>query len=466
MTPRAPAKLDSRERALRALVAAYDGEYFGRDLLDEWQRAQPLSEANAGLALELVMGVARVRIIAEHIAAHFYRGRWGGLRPPIRVILALGVYQLCWLERIPEHAAVDQAVRMAKRHGRGTAEMVNALLRKVAQFRGPMVEKPSEPDPRRYLAVEPARGRVFTVDVFPDPTRKPLDYLIAATGHPPWLVERWHRRFKPQRCRQVCEAGQFRPPLVLRPNRLKTTPDALVDRLKSEGQAARIIEGTPAVLVSAASNPQSLNPSIPQSLFQEGLCQPQDSTAQIALNLSPPRPGEFVLDLCAGVGTKSTQAAELMGNEGIVLATDIDYAKLTHVATGAERLGLRIVQTTPLDALDAALSGIGRPPDLILLDSPCTNTGVLARRPEARYRASQKTLTALTKIQSDLLDRAAALAGAQSRIIYTTCSLEKEENEDQSRAFCQRSPQWRIAEESFTLPDLDRGGGYAAVLSR
>lgn len=460
MAPRAPAKLDSRERALRALVAAYDGEYFGRDLIDEWQQAQPLSEANAGLALELVMGVARVRIIAEHIAATFYRGRWGGLRPPIRVILALGVYQLCWLERIPEHAAVDQAVRMAKRHGRGTAEMVNALLRKVAQFRGPMIPKPSEPDPRRYLAVEPARGRIFTVDIFPDPTRKPLDYLIAATGHPAWLVERWHRRFKPQRCRQICEAGQFRPPLVLRPNRMRTTAEALADRLKTDGHAAQIIPETSAVLVSDAP------PAAALGVLQDGLCQPQDSTAQIALNLSPPRPGEFVLDLCAGVGTKSTQAAELMGNEGIVLATDIDAAKLTHVAAGAERLGLTIVQTTPLDVLDAAIARIGRPPDLILLDTPCTNTGVLARRPEARYRASQKTLTALTKIQSGLLDRAIALAGAQSRITYTTCSLEKEENEDQARAFCQRHPQWRIAEDSFTLPDLDRGGGYAAVLSR
>jgi 16S rRNA (cytosine967-C5)-methyltransferase len=460
MAPRAPARVDARERALKALVAAYDGEYFGRDLLDEWQHAQPLREADAGLALELVMGVARVRIIAEHIAAHFYRGRWAGLRPPIRVILALGVYQLCWLERIPEHAAVDQAVRMAKRHGRGTADMVNALLHQVAQYRGPMVEKPSEPDPRRYLAVEPARGRLFTVNIFPDPTRKPLDYLIAATGHPPWLVERWHRRFKPQRCRQVCEAGQFRPPLVLRPNPLKTTRDALVDRLKSEGHAARIVQDTSAVLVPDAP------PAAALAAFQEGLCQPQDSTAQIALTLSPPRPGEFVLDFCAGVGTKSTQAAELMGNDGIVLATDIDAAKLTHMATGAERLGLTIVQTTPLDALDATISKIGRPPDLILLDTPCTNTGVLARRPEARYRASQKTLTALTKIQSDLMDRAAVLAGPTTRIIYTTCSLEKEENEDQARAFCERHQQWHIAEESFTLPDLDRGGGYAAVLSR
>jgi 16S rRNA (cytosine967-C5)-methyltransferase len=201
-------------------------------------------------------------------------------------------------------------------------------------------------------------------------------------------------------------------------------------------------------------------------VVRDGLCQPQDCASQIAVNLSPPRPGEFVIDLCAGVGTKSTQAAELMKNEGIVLATDIDERKLANVVEGAARLGLSIVQTTSLDALDSALARVGRPLDVIVVDAPCTNTGVLARRPEARYRASQKTLASLVKIQCELLDSAASLAGPQTRIVYTTCSLEKEENEDQSRAFCNRHPDWRAVNESFTLPDLDRGGGYAAVLMR
>ncbi len=458
MTLRAPAKTDARERALRALVAAYEGEHFGRDLLNEWQQVQPLSDADAALALELVMGVARVRITAEHIAANFYHGRWAGLRPSIRVILALGVYQLCWLERIPDHAAVDQAVRMAKRHGRGTGDMVNALLRKVAECRGPLVAKPPEPDPRQYLAVDPTRGRMFSANIFPDPARRPLEYLIAATGHPAWLVERWHRRFKPQRCHQICEAGRFRPPLVLRPNPLRTTADALVQRLKTDDHAAQIIEGSSAILLPEMPSAAAL------AVIREGLCQPQDSTAQIALNLAPPRPGEFVLDLCAGVGTKSTQAAEWMGNEGVVLATDIDDGKLAKVVEGTKRLGLSIVRTTPLDSLESTLTAIGRSPDVILVDTPCTNTGVLARRPEARYRASQRSLNALTQTQRELLERAATLAGPNTRIIYTTCTLEQEENEDQARAFCQRHADWRIAQESFTLPDLDRGGGYAAVL--
>lgn len=457
---RAAAKSDARERAFQALIASYDGELFGRALLDEWQETHPLSGADANLALELVLGVARVRITAEHIASHFYRGRWAGLRPPVRIILALGIYQLCWLERIPEHAAVDQAVRMAKRHGRGTADMVNALLRKVAERRGSLIDKPVEPDPRQYLAIEPGRGRLFNENIFPDPARRPLEYLIAATGHPPWLVERWHRRFKPAKCRQICEAGQFRPPLVLRPNPLRTTSDALVERLRAEDHDARIIEGSSAVLLPKAPSAGAL------TVVQEGLCQPQDSTSQIALTLAPPKPGEFVLDLCAGVGTKSTQAAELMGNDGIVLATDIDAEKLTRVIEGSTRLGLSIVQTVSLDELDAALSRIGRAADLILIDAPCTNTGVLARRPEARYRASQRSLNALTQTQRELLTRATELAGPQTRIIHTTCSLEKEENEDQVRWFCEQYSDWRMARESFTLADLERGGGYAAVLVR
>lgn len=460
MSIAAAAKSDARERAYQALIASYEGNAFGRVLLDEWQQSHPLTEVDAGLALELVMGVSRVRLTAEHIASHFYRGRWAGLRPPLRIILALGIYQLCWLERIPEHAAVDQAVRMAKRHGRGTADMVNAMLRKIAECRGPLIDRPIEPDPRQYLATEPMRGRLFSERIFPDPARRPLDYLIAATGHPPWLVERWHRRFKPEKCGQICQAGRFRPPLVLRANSFRITPDALLQKLKTDHHDARIIEGTQAVLLPEAPSAAAL------AVVRDGLCQPQDSTSQMALTLSPPKPGEFVLDLCAGVGTKSTQAAELMGNDGVVLASDIDPEKLRKVIESSKRLGLSIVQTVSMEDLDTALARIGRVPDLILIDAPCTNTGVLARRPEARYRAGQRSLTALTQTQRELLERAVALAGPQTRIIYTTCSLEKEENEDQARRFREQNGDWEMSGESSSLPDLDRGGGYAAVLTR
>lgn len=458
MTADATICRDARDRAVRILVASYEGEAFCHDLLEAAQAADALDAADAALAAELTIGVSRHRLTCEHIAAHFYRGRWLGLRTPVRVILSLGVYQLCWLDRVPDHAAVDQAVRQAKRHGRGTASTVNAILRQVATCRGDVIDRPEAPDLRRYLPIDARRGRLFDRNIFPDPARKPLAHLVAVTSHPPWLVERWHRLLKPDLCRQICDAGQRRPPLVLRPNAMKTRTGALIERLAADGLGASLGPDGETVIVRNAP------PAAGLAVVSEGLCQPQDSTAGVALRLAPPRPGELVVDLCAGSGTKSTQAAELMNNTGVVIATDTNAERLAKIGPAAERLGLTIVRPTAMDGLAGALADAGRAPDLMLLDVPCLNTGVLARRPEARYRAGAKTLDSIAAVQRDILEHAEQLAGPTTRIIYATCSLEREENESQVEVFCEAFPRWQVEQSKVTWPDQDRDGGFAAVL--
>jgi len=453
----APARrTDPRARALSVLVDVMEADVFGAARLAELQEDHPLSVADAGLAMELVLGTTRHRITCEHIAAHFFRGRWAGLHSVLRLNMAMAVYQLCWLDRVPDHAVVDSAVRLASSHGRGATSRINAILRSVAASRGAVVEAQGDTSPRRWLPIEESRGRLFDCDIFPDPARRPREYLTAITSHPPFLVERWHRRFKPKLCRQILDAGNRRPRLVLRPNTMRTTAEELLARLKSNSHSAHLIDSH--VAVEDVSSPADLD------VFREGLCQPQDTTAGIALTLAPPVAGEFVLDLCAGSGTKSTQAAELMGNRGRVLATDADDARLMRIAENTARLGLTIVETVPLGGLDAAIAGAGKPPDLILIDAPCSNTGVLSRRPEARYRATHKSIASLVEIQRGLLASVVSLSGPNTRLIYSTCSIEAEENEQQVAAFLESHPGWAMATSRFTLPDADRDGGYAAVL--
>ncbi len=455
-----PLESTARGRAVAVLVESYDGQALCHDLLETLQREQPLGPADAGLAAELAIGVSRRRITCEHLAAKYYRGRWAGLRESIRVVMAVGVYQLCWLDRVPDYAAVDQSVRLMRRYGKGTAATANAILRKIAEVRGETITRTVDTPPRRFLPLEGDRGVLFNEDVFPDPARKPLDYLIAAYGYPPWLIERWHRLFKSELCRQVCEAGSQRPPLVLRPNRLRTTPDALRERLAADGVDCEIAEDGRSLIIRAAVTASEITP------VSEGLCQPQDSTAQIALTLGAPTPGEFVIDLCAGSGTKSTQAAEMMNNEGLVLAADVNERKLARVEEAAGRLGIGIVRTAAMNGLESDIRAAGRSPDLILVDAPCLNTGVLSRRPEARYRAGHKALLEIVEIQRGILEHAVSLAGPQTRIVYSTCSLERAENEEQVRSFVADHPKWEIREEKFTLPTRSRDGGYAAVLIR
>ncbi len=447
---------NARQRAVRALARSYDGEVFAHQILDELQQEDPLKPQDAALAAEVVIGVLRRRLTCEHIAAHFYRGRWEGLDISTRMVLATGVYQICWLDRVPNYAAVDEAVRLAKRRGDATGSLVNALLRKVVDCLDETVDIPAEPDPRRYLPLDGRRGRIFKENIFPDPAKRPLDFLIATTSHPAWLVERWHRRFKPRLCSQICMAGIRRPDLMLRPNRMRISTEDLLARLQQAGRSASAVPDSTAIRITDEVRITDLTE------FHEGLCQPQDASSQIALTLSPPQPGEIVLDLCAGVGTKSTQAAEMMENRGRVIATDTDGDKLSQINGNAQRLGLTVIEPIPIDQISKALGG--KSPDLILIDAPCLNTGVLARRPEARYRASQKSLMSIAGIQAGLLRQADGLAGKNTRIIYTTCSLEEEENERQIESFIKSVAGWRVAQQIFTLPDLDRDGSFAALL--
>lgn len=460
MTATTSSHRSARERAVKALVQSYDGLIRGRDVLDRMQAEGPLSVVDAALASELVSGVLRHRITLEHICAQFYRGRWEGLRPAVRMILAVAAYQLCWLDRIPPHAAVNEAVKHARRHGKGAAGVVNAVLRQITECRGDVSAYSTDVDPRRWLVLDAERGRRFEQDLFPDPARRPLDYLVTATSHPMYLVERWHRRFKPAGCRQICDAGRSRPPLVLRVNTMRTRAEALTARLEAAGHRCVRVSDPDAVVLpdhpSIADTPE----------FAEGLCQPQDLTSQRALLLAPPASDEFVLDFCAGVGTKATQAAERMGNRGLIVAADVDASRLERIPENAARLGISIVQTCPSQDLPATLARIGRKPELIVVDAPCTNTGVLSRRLEARYRASHRHLQEMAALQKELLGQAAEIAGPRTRIIYATCSIEREENEDVIDEFVGRHDGWQVVKQEFVLPDVTCGGGFAALLMR
>jgi 16S rRNA (cytosine967-C5)-methyltransferase len=187
-----------------------------------------------------------------------------------------------------------------------------------------------------------------------------------------------------------------------------------------------------------------------------------------ALNL---KPGAVVIDLCAGLGTKATQAAECIQNQGLVLAADTDAAKLERLRANGSRLGLTCVETVLVDELDKRTPELPRI-DAILIDVPCSNTGVLARRPEARYRFSEPGLAELSRIQGDLLKKAVQLARRETVLCYSTCSIEPEENARLVDEFCEVLPAWRILRQQQQLPvsartpEEWRDGGYFAVLAR
>ncbi len=422
--------------------------------------------AEAALATELAMGVTRHRLTLDHLVAHVFHGRMSRLDRSLLPVLRVGVYQLVWLDRVPDFAAVDTAVEQAKRlAGRKAAGLVNALLRQILRRRLDPARTEPPHDPRRGVRIGPKRWREFDADLFADPGSDPAGYLSSATSHPAPVVRRWLDRYGWARTESICLAGSLRPPLVLRVNRRRIDVARLVQRLLDEGVTATADTSTGAVFVADAPPVRRI------SAVAEGLCQPQDATAQATVREAAPTPGQKVLDLCAGPGTKTLQLAEYMDDRGVILACDRSPEKIALVEETCRRMELGCVQTTPADALEAAAERVG-PFDLALVDVPCSNSGVLARRPEARYRITVERIAGLSDTQGRLLALAARFVREGGRLVYATCSIEPEENEQVVQRFLTGSTGWELRHSKLTLPQVGqtltdwRDGGFRAVMTR
>ena len=469
----------ARDAAVMILAEAGHGRRTARDSLDHLLTRCRIRPEDSALAAELVWGVMRHRLTLQTVLRPLAGRAWERLSSRLRCILLVAAYQMIYLSGVPDFAAVSEAVEQGKREGgRRTAGFVNAVLRSL-QRRLVQRDAPGPPpELRSCVPTGPGRYARFDTPVLPDPATDPVAFLSASTSHPEVLVRRWRDRYGPERLEQILRAGAGRPPPVLRANRLKTSEAALASRLRSEGFDAEAVFDPPhradrgvgpgGVVVS---KPASVGPLLKTAAFEEGLFQPQDIAAMWPVWLIDPQPGSVGLDLCAGLGTKSTQAAELMGDRGLVIATDIDSARLPSIDRNAARLGITCVRTVPMDRLAGVLAEQPHL-DWILIDAPCSNTGVLGRRPEARYRFKPRLLDQLRRVQDELLDRAASLARPETRLCYSTCSLEPEENEAAVEEFRCRHPQWRISERRLTLPRSGerpaewRDGGFATILVR
>jgi len=323
LSAREPTCLDSRAAALRVLAEVRTPNKNAREAIDAVIERHRLNEQEAALATELVMGVIRHRLTLRRLLGAIAENRFKRIERPIQDILMLAAYQIVWLDRIPPFAAVNEAVEQAKiEGGRRAGKFANAVLRQLLRDIDHRRITREKTDPCRSIPIDADMSCQFNRAVLPDPADNPVEHLAWATSHPAWLVARWMGSFGREKTAEICQAGMARPPVFLRPNRLKTDLDGLIERLNGERIGAEADgTGESAVVQQAGGLTRCQG-------FAEGWFQPQDRTAGAPVARMDLRPGQVVLDMCAGLGTKSTQMAEIMDNRGTVLASDTDPAKL------------------------------------------------------------------------------------------------------------------------------------------
>ena len=346
----------------------------------------------------------------------------------------MGVFQLVFLNRIPVWAAIDESVELAKQmSGRGAAGLINAVLRRIAR----------NPEVVRYPALE----------------EDPITHIAVVHSHPEWMVARWIDRYGVQDTIALCEFNNTPRPLVLRVNRLRATMPEVRRWLDAESIPHQV----------GRYHPYSLEiqkgVAIGQlSIHREGLVQVQDEAASLASLLVDPQPGEHIIDMCAAPGGKASHMAELMADQGVILAVDVNARRLNQLIENCQRLGITCVRPTVADArvfLDSP------PADGVLVDAPCSGLGVLARRSDARWHKSEADITELQGLQKELLQAAAQLVTPGGRLVYSTCTIEPEENEDIVRWFLrsydgefQQAPASAV---SIPLELVDANGFYRAL---
>ena len=383
-----------------------------------------------GLLTELVYGTLRMRGRLDWIVGRLYRGDDAALETPVRNILRTGLYQLLFTDRIPPFAAVNEAVGIAKKSCPAAAGLVNAILRNVLREKEHIAWPEMAKDPGRAIAV--------------------------LHSHPRWLVERWLDRYGIDETIAACRANNGIPPLAVRVNGLKTSREKAVATLAAEGITAEttrysqdgIILTTPAAGLRETA------------AFRGGLIRVQDEASQLVARLCAPKPGERVLDLCAGAGGKTLHLAALMKNRGKITAVDLHPDQLRLLTAEASRLGVTIVETHPGNATRTpdAFSGAF---DRVLLDAPCSGLGTLRRNPEIRWRIAPADLEKCAQIQRRLLWSAALCMKPGGRLVYTTCTVTPEENENVVTDFLASHPAFTcISPESIPLELIDANGFF------
>jgi 16S rRNA (cytosine967-C5)-methyltransferase len=447
------------------------GEYI-QDGLHRIFAEGKLSPRDKRQAMELAYGTCRQMISLDYLTARHSRRPMRRIDLFILSIIRVGLYQLIYQAGTPDYAAVGEAVEQAKKTKiRGADGFVNAILRSV---QGDIVEKglpQDSADRRASLPIGDGRICRFKTRFLPDPVKQPSKYLSAAYAHPPWLMERWLKRYGIETLEQICEANNARPALTLRPNRLRGGESELSSRFSASG--IRFIRVGEAF--------QILDPAIPEQLpgYEEGLFSVQDLTAMAVAPLANPQPGQRILDLCAAPGGKTSHLAELMSNNGQIVACDVNAERLSLVEQNSRRLRISIVRTCSIEALDKCLAEEGLF-DAVIADVPCSNTGVFARRVEARHRFKPTAIQQLVQHQRELLQAACRAVNVGGRIVYSTCSVEPAEDEDLIEKFLKDNPKFELIEQRLTLPQCNppqtdeedlstpiwHDGGYTAVILR
>lgn len=387
-----------------------------------------INKPNApGFVRELVYGVLENKLTLDYYIDQLLNEGIESLRQQELNIIRMGIYQLSRMDSVPEYAAVNESVVLAKRYTKGMAGLVNGVL-------------------REYLSKK-IQLRL------PDRADGEVEYLSIKYSYAPWIVQLWLENYSADFVEALLKAGNVTPPMTVRLNWLKVMKQDLIKKL--EEQHFSVEEGR---LCQNALNVKGSR-LLDTEMYKLGMFTPQDESSMLVAEKLDPKHGELVMDVCAAPGGKTTAIAERMNNTGRIIASDIYRRKLDLIDKEAKRLGITNIETRSWDATRVDSSMLHKA-DRVLVDAPCSGLGVVRRKPEIKYKPMTEEMELLPKKQLAILSASSSYVKPGGRLVYSTCTVNPNENERVTELFLKRNPSFSKIERTLLLPNINGTDGF------
>lgn len=418
---------NARQTAFDILSKIQKDSSYSNLTIDSFLASVCLDEVDSAFVSALVYGVLESSFTLDYQLAANLKQPLKKLKPQVLTVLRLGAYQLLFMDKVPESAAVNESVKLIKANGCSFASgLVNAVLRNVA---------------KKGLCLPDESDKTF--------------YYSVKYSFPQELVKFWIKSYGEENTVGIMESCSGRPPLIVRANTLKVTADELASTLKNEGIESKSSVVTDSLELGKCGSVERLKS------FADGLFHVQDAASQFCIAALDPQPGETILDLCAAPGGKSFTVAERMNNTGKIIACDIHNHRLDLIKSGAARLGITNIECI---VNDAAVYNENLPmADRVLCDVPCSGLGIVRRKPEIRCKPLD-TLKELPPVQGKILDTASRYVKKGGTFVYSTCALNPKENENVCKSFLESHPDFKSKLPSFACEGMFIRDGFITLM--
>ncbi|MDC3412896.1 16S rRNA (cytosine(967)-C(5))-methyltransferase RsmB [Aquibacillus sp. 3ASR75-11] len=403
-------KYELRETTLDILMRVGESGGYSHLLIDKTLKNKSFSQRDEALLTEIVYGTIQRKLTLNFFLEAFVDKK-KKVTPWVKWLLYMSIYQMHYLDKVPDHAVIHESVEIAKKKGhKGMASFVNGVLRAFQRHGAPDISTIT--DEVKRLSIE--------------------------TSHPAWLIKRWVDMYGIDITRKMCLTNLEQKPMSVRVQVLKWTREDAIKRLEEEGFQVESSSLSPQGILINEGN------ILRSSLFQQGAVTIQDQSSMLVSEILHVSPGMTVLDACSAPGGKTTHIAEKMKNEGMVYAYDLHEKKAKLVTKKATELDLTIIEAKQGDARNLADFHQNETFDRILLDAPCSGLGVLRGKPDIKYNKVEEDIAALAAIQLNLLEKVAPLLKKDGKLLYSTCTVDKTENEQVVQAFLEKNTEFEV----------------------